>query len=657
MQTLTNSAFLQALGYAIAHSLWQMAIIWAICTAVNNFLQLPARSKYTVAVIAQLLGFVWFAFTLQYYYFQCTEAIRSTGLLVGTNGINFILPHTNNSFNAYLLSFFLQTERLLPYLSIAYLVVFISLSIKWMYCYHNAQTLRTEGLQKIDVDWKLFVKQTAAYLGIKKEVRIFLSEQVTTPLTIGFLKPVILVPLASLNHLSTEQMEAVLLHELAHIKRMDYLLNIALSIIETILFFNPFTQLISTAIKKEREHSCDDWVLQFQYNATTYASALLQIAVLQNSPAIAMTAVGKKNDLLSRVRRIVDKQNNRFNYRNQLISLLFITIVLFSVTWIVPQQKNVITNSNSIKLKSTSLMIEPMAAKVSNPLFNPLFFFRKPLQEEIRKNIAQAEIEIAEASKQMEQMPTQVAAVMPVAIQALQSLQLEEDTKQTIESNAAEDKRLAQFIADTVKQNFVFNEKQFAQGWQLLGEEMKKVGTELEKKQFSSSLQNKQSVWLNEVNKTINQFKQMQDAFKLKGNNLELEVSNAFKEALSSKNISKTVAVAKAEIAKNKRYIDSARMMESKRKRYLTKVEEAITENNYYKLATTIPGFQYALNNTSNATAPVITTSSINNEVVTFISIKAKHSDSLKTNITPKRYEVVVSNTGKPDKKIIIEVL
>jgi predicted transglutaminase-like cysteine proteinase len=433
---------------------------------------------------------------------------------------------------------------------------------------------------------------------------------------------------------------------------MDYLLNIALSIVETILFFNPFTQLISNTIKKEREHSCDDWVLQFQYNAATYASALLQIAVLQNSPAIAMTAVNKKNDLLSRIRRMVDTKNNRFNYRNQLISLLLIIVVLFSVTWIVPQQKDIVTNST--KLKSTSLMIEPMAAKVSNPLFNPLFFFRKPLQDEIRKNLAQAETEITEASKGMDQMPAQVAAVMPVAMQALKSLQLEEESKQTI---ATEQKKLAQFIADTLKQNFVFTEKQFVQGWQLLGEEMKKTGTELEKKQFPSGLQNKQSVWLNEVNKTVNQFKQMQDVFKLKGYNLEQEISNAFREALSSKNIAKTIAVTKAEIAKNKRMIDSARIIESKRKRNSVQAEEPITENNYYKLAGAIPHFQYALNNATDIAIPVVTTSTINNEVVTCITIKAKNNDSSKINITPKRYEVVVSNTGKPDKKIIIEVL
>ena len=143
------------------------------------------------------------------------------------------------------------------------------------------------------MDWKIFVKQVSYQLGIKKNVTIYLSELVTTPMTIGFLKPIILVPLASINHLSAEQIEAVLLHELAHIKRLDYLFNLFLSVAETILFFNPFSQLISKTIKKERENSCDDWVLQFKYNPSMYAEALLRIAYLQTSSSFAMPFVGK----------------------------------------------------------------------------------------------------------------------------------------------------------------------------------------------------------------------------------------------------------------------------------------------------------------------------------------------------------------------------
>jgi bla regulator protein BlaR1 len=117
---------------------------------------------------------------------------------------------------------------------------------------------------------------------------------------------------ASINHLSTDQLEAVLLHELAHVKRYDYLVNIILSAVEIALFFNPFTQLLSKSIRKERENSCDDWVLQFRYRACDYAEALLRIASLQAAPVFAMAATGKKNELLTRVKRMIGEKENRF---------------------------------------------------------------------------------------------------------------------------------------------------------------------------------------------------------------------------------------------------------------------------------------------------------------------------------------------------------
>jgi len=106
-------------------------------------------------------------------------------------------------------------------------------------------------------------------------------------------------------------MEAVLLHEMAHIRRADYLINLMLTAIETFLFFNPFTQLLSKTIRHERENCCDDWVLQFQYNATSYAEALLRIAYLQSSPALAMNAASGKNDLLSRVKRMLNQKRKK----------------------------------------------------------------------------------------------------------------------------------------------------------------------------------------------------------------------------------------------------------------------------------------------------------------------------------------------------------
>ena len=112
-------------------------------------------------------------------------------------------------------------------------------------------------------------------MGIKKDVRMWFSDLVDTPLTIGFWKPVILLPVAAINHLSLQQAEAIILHELNHIKRNDYFINFLIACMDIILFFNPFVRVLTNIIKSERENSCDDMVLQFRYDAGHYASALL----------------------------------------------------------------------------------------------------------------------------------------------------------------------------------------------------------------------------------------------------------------------------------------------------------------------------------------------------------------------------------------------
>ena len=427
---LFQSSFLQALGYALANSLWQTALVWLIYMSVTGLISMSAAAKYRIAVTAQLTGFVWFLITFQFYYRQYNNAWEHSGVNQVSQQIQTIAT-SNTDFSSQLINWMVKGEQFLPYLSLAYLLLMTFLSMRWFLGYRQTQMIRNNGLQKIPAEWRLFVKKIASQLGIKKEIRIFLSENITTPLTIGFLKPVILIPIASINHLTTDQLEAILLHELAHIKRYDYLVNILLSVVEISLFFNPFTQLLSRHIGKERENSCDDWVLQFQYNASVYAEALLRIAYLQTSPSLAMAASGKKkNELLLRVKRMIDKRENRFSYRKQLLALLIVTGIISSIAWLNPirqygnQQSNISVQNIAQKKKVQPYAIEPMAVSVDNPLFNPVFFLSKPLKEEMKRNIASAQKEIAEtfassaserASGFIESIPPMVAGALKMA--------------------------------------------------------------------------------------------------------------------------------------------------------------------------------------------------------------------------------------------------
>ncbi len=431
MLPVFQSIFLQSLGYAIANSLWQMAILWLFYLLITSLTKPKASIKYSLAVILQSIGFIWFIITLFFYYSAYQEwAPVITGTSSGT--ITTVVP-PGTGFRSTILKLMIWAEQLLPYLSAAYLMLMIFLSIKWVIGYRYTMQIRKEGLVKMPANWRVFVQDTSRQLGITREVRIFLSEKIASPLTIGFLKPLILVPVASINHLTVAQLEAILLHELAHIKRYDYLINILLSVAEISLFFNPFTRLFSTHIRKEREHSCDDWVLQFQYSASTYAEALLRMAQLQASPAFVMAAAGShQNELLNRVKRMIGTNENRFSYKKQLLSFLLVTGILSSVAWFHPAQSkknNAETEQNKadttiIRVREVQpVAIEPMAVKVTNPLFNPAFFLSTSLKKEMSENLEQAsrEIEASLNSKEVREAIEQIPATLQGAFQKIQA--------------------------------------------------------------------------------------------------------------------------------------------------------------------------------------------------------------------------------------------
>jgi len=398
MQVLSQSAFLQALGYAIAGSLWQAALLWLLVAGVHSLFKIPSQVKYKIALAAQFGAFIWFLVSLQFYYTKCAEAIAMLRYSGVSSANAFIFQPGTHSFSSTLLNGISKGEKLLPFLSVAYLCLLFVLAVRWVKGYRQTVLIKTQGLQKIDIQWRLFVKRISEMLNIKHPVKIYVSELVKSPLTVGFLKPLILVPLASINNLTAYQLEAVILHELAHIKRADYIINIIQSIIEISLFFNPFIQLLGKTVKRERENSCDDWVLQFQYDPSTYAEALLRIAYMQQTPAFAMNAGGKENDLLWRVKRMLNQQEKTFQYRNRLLALLLITGLLSSVAWFNPGIKTT-TAKPTASARSQTVVIEPLAVRVDNPLFNPLSFMNKPFKEEVNKAAEDAGIGLEQATR------------------------------------------------------------------------------------------------------------------------------------------------------------------------------------------------------------------------------------------------------------------
>ncbi|HEV7786499.1 MAG TPA: M56 family metallopeptidase, partial [Thermoanaerobaculia bacterium] len=156
----------------------------------------------------------------------------------------------------------------------------------------------------LDGDLETTVRSLSRRLGIARAVRLLESAAVPVPAVIGWLRPVILVPASALAGLSPQQLEAVLAHELAHVRRHDYLINLLQAAVETLLFYHPAVWWVSSQMRRERENCCDDLAVAICGDRLGYARALADLEGLRTpSPRLAMAADG--GSLLDRIRRLV----------------------------------------------------------------------------------------------------------------------------------------------------------------------------------------------------------------------------------------------------------------------------------------------------------------------------------------------------------------
>ena len=313
MANWSQSHFLQSLGWATLNSFWQMALLWCIYLAINSILQVNSDKKYRLAVGAILSGFMWFALTFVYYF--NSSPVSTVAFF------NQTISESNSMLNVFLIS-----------ASIAYLSLLIFPSYRLFKNWEFVQRIKKQGLVKADLNYRLFVNKISAQLGITKKVFVYISELVTSPVTVGYLKPIVLLPVAALSNLSTQQVEAILLHELSHIRRYDYLVNFLVSIISTFLYFNPFVKQFIRTIEEERENCCDQLVLQYGYDKVGYASALLTLEKLSiTKHALALGAAGK-NYLLNRIEKIVGMEQKKRFKKSQFAGLFaaLLCIVVFN---------------------------------------------------------------------------------------------------------------------------------------------------------------------------------------------------------------------------------------------------------------------------------------------------------------------------------------
>ncbi len=330
---------IQILGWTILHSLWQIALIASIYLLLkSSWRGATALKKYYLAVTSLVATFLSTTFTFGYLFkqnYKLVSTVSDSTLIPITNEIpttnlipitpNEIVVETTLSFTDYL-------TICLPYLVAFWGMGLLYFTIRFLKNLYGVQQLQSGDNEIISNEWLTKIATFKTQLNIQKEVQVFLSLHVKEPITFGHFKPIILLPISLVTGFDTAAIETILLHELAHIKRHDYLVNLGQSIIEIILFYHPLVWWLSKDIRELREHCCDDLVLSLGDNRITYVETLTALQwrkVGGVTNRLSMSASGGEAGFTRRIKRMFGVEEERGSFR-QLMGM-FLVLLVFAV--------------------------------------------------------------------------------------------------------------------------------------------------------------------------------------------------------------------------------------------------------------------------------------------------------------------------------------
>ncbi len=241
-----------------------------------------------------------------------------------------------------------QFAAQLPWLTLLWALGVLVMSFWNLGGWLAVHQLRFLGAQPASAESQTMLGNLCRRMDITRPVRLAQSAVARTPLVIGIIRPMILVPAAAFSDLSIAELEAILAHELAHVRRHDYLVNLLQSLVETLLFYHPAVWWISRQIRVERENCCDDIAVNLMHDRAAYARALASVASVR-VPWLAPAAAGGK--LLPRLRRILGLPPVHSGFSPRWVAgLLLLTFLGMSLVAQLPAatNQNVANSSKSV---------------------------------------------------------------------------------------------------------------------------------------------------------------------------------------------------------------------------------------------------------------------------------------------------------------------
>ncbi|HMK03696.1 MAG TPA: M56 family metallopeptidase [Ferruginibacter sp.] len=367
-------ALIKSLVWTFVHSLWEgffAALLVAVIISATG--RTKARLRYNLLGMVFMLFLTAVTVTFIIQFRGATPALVNTAAVPeAANPIANILPEALTGGLATDLTTWLDANTVL--LLMLWSLFFIMNCVKLIAGLSAVKRLRHNNTHPVGEEWRIKLEQLRETLGIRQAIGLLQSELIKVPVVLGYLKPVILVPVGLITSIPAEQAEAILLHELGHIWRKDYIVNFFQRFVEAIFFFNPAIVWISSLLREEREACCDDIVVARIGQKRNYLNALVsfqEYAVNHKSYALGIS--NRRQYLLNRVKRIVTNENKKLNLAEK--AALLSGVLLFSAFTYISQEKEINTLPVTVPVErftglqqSDASLVEKIPAETKTPV-------------------------------------------------------------------------------------------------------------------------------------------------------------------------------------------------------------------------------------------------------------------------------------------------
>jgi beta-lactamase regulating signal transducer with metallopeptidase domain len=334
---LLGTPLAQAIGWALVHLLWQGLLVAAILAATLALLSKQSANARYLASCGALVVLVILGAATAY---RSYDGGRVSGVgsrsETGTIALPANLDASPSDAGALVGSDTRQPapdtriKAQLPKIVLIWLVGVLLLSVRLLFGWLRAHAIAKRNATNAAPEWQRAARRLAHALDLRRAVQLLESAAVEVPTVIGWLRPVVLLPAATLTGLSTEQMEMILAHELAHVRRNDFFVNLMQAVVETLLFYHPAVWWISNRIRVEREHCCDDVAVSVTGNALVYARALTRLEELRVADAQAFISANG-GSLIGRIRRLAGARAESPNAPSRFVAGAALLVVLVAL--------------------------------------------------------------------------------------------------------------------------------------------------------------------------------------------------------------------------------------------------------------------------------------------------------------------------------------